>query len=124
LLLAPQRNWPGIAAQNVRWPAVYSWRLEPPSFISTGVRVRPARSSRIMRLPLFQYCTSIPAVRSPGANRRISLPKRCAVFGHSQIALTMNTYGHVFLSIQREAASKMDEILSRVAVKEGLEQVQ
>jgi hypothetical protein len=40
----------------------------------------------------------------------------------------LNTYGHVFLSIQREAASKMDEILSRVdvkvAVKEGLEQVQ
>ncbi len=50
------------------------------------------------------------------------------ILGHSQIALTMNTYGHVFLSIQREAASKMDEILSRVdvrvAVKDGLEQVQ
>src|SRR4051794_1059040 len=36
------------------------------------------------------------------------------ILGHSQIALTMNTYGHVFLSIQREAASKMDEIVSRV----------
>jgi hypothetical protein len=39
------------------------------------------------------------------------------ILGHSQIALTMNTYGHVFLSIQREAASKMDEILSRVDVR-------
>jgi integrase len=50
------------------------------------------------------------------------------ILGHSQIGLTMNTYGHVFLAVQREAATKMDEILTRVdvrvAVKEGLEHVQ
>jgi hypothetical protein len=49
--------------------SAYSWRLEPSSFISIGVRVRPVRCNRMMRLPLFQYCTSIPAVRRPGANR-------------------------------------------------------
>jgi integrase len=33
--------------------------------------------------------------------------------GHSQIALTMNTYSHVLPSLQREAAAKMDEVLAR-----------
>lgn len=32
--------------------------------------------------------------------------------GHSQISLTMNTYSHVMPSLQREAADKMDAILS------------
>ena len=33
--------------------------------------------------------------------------------GHSQISLTLNTYAHVMPALQREAAAKMDEILSR-----------
>ena len=33
--------------------------------------------------------------------------------GHSQISLTMNTYAHVMPALQREAAAKMDAILSR-----------
>ncbi|MCY4602514.1 MAG: site-specific integrase [Acidobacteria bacterium] len=33
--------------------------------------------------------------------------------GHSQISLTLNTYAHVVPALQREAAAKMDEILSR-----------
>lgn len=37
---------------------------------------------------------------------------------HSQIGVTMNTYGHVVAAIQREAASKMEGILSGVAVNE------
>jgi len=32
--------------------------------------------------------------------------------GHSQISLTLNTYAHVVPALQREAAAKMDEILS------------
>lgn len=32
--------------------------------------------------------------------------------GHSQISLTMNTYAHVMPALQREAAEKMDEVLS------------
>jgi hypothetical protein len=39
------------------------------------------------------------------------------ILGHSQIGLTMNTYGHVVAAVRREAASKMDAILSGVAVK-------
>jgi integrase len=33
--------------------------------------------------------------------------------GHSQISLTLNTYSHVLPALQREAAAKMDAILSR-----------
>jgi integrase len=33
--------------------------------------------------------------------------------GHSQIALTMNTYSHVLPPLQREAAARMDEVLAR-----------
>lgn len=35
------------------------------------------------------------------------------ILGHSQISLTMNTYSHVSPTLQREAASRMDELLSR-----------
>jgi hypothetical protein len=43
---------------------------------------------------------------------------------HSQIGLTMNTYGHVVAAVQREPASKMDAILGGVAVKEQKTAVQ
>jgi integrase len=33
------------------------------------------------------------------------------VLGHSQIGLTMNTYGHVIPEMRREAAQRMDELL-------------
>ncbi len=33
--------------------------------------------------------------------------------GHSQIGLTLNTYAHVVPALQRKAAAKMDEILTR-----------
>jgi integrase len=35
------------------------------------------------------------------------------ILGHSQIALTMNLYGHVFQDVKRESARKMDAILGR-----------
>jgi hypothetical protein len=31
--------------------------------------------------------------------------------GHSQIALTMNTYSHVMPSLQQDAADRMDSLL-------------
>ncbi len=33
------------------------------------------------------------------------------ILGHSQIALTMNTYSHVASALQREAVVKMDALL-------------
>ena len=35
------------------------------------------------------------------------------ILGHSQISLTMNTYSHVIPTLQKEAASRTDEVLSR-----------
>jgi integrase len=35
------------------------------------------------------------------------------VLGHSQIALTMNTYSHVIPELRREAANRMDELLDQ-----------
>jgi integrase len=37
--------------------------------------------------------------------------------GHSQIALTMDTYSHVIPQLQREAAGRIDEILAERAAK-------
>ena len=33
--------------------------------------------------------------------------------GHSQVSLTLNTYSHVLPMFQRDAAAKMDAILSK-----------
>jgi len=33
------------------------------------------------------------------------------ILGHSQIALTMNTYAHVIPELRRDAASKMEELI-------------
>jgi integrase len=35
--------------------------------------------------------------------------------GHSQISLTLNTYSHVIPALGREAAERMDEVLTRVS---------
>jgi integrase len=37
------------------------------------------------------------------------------MLGHAQVSFTMQTYAHVLPHVQREVATKMDEILSRVA---------
>jgi integrase len=34
------------------------------------------------------------------------------ILGHSQIALTMNTYSHVIPSLRREVATQMEAILT------------
>lgn len=36
--------------------------------------------------------------------------------GHTSISLTLDTYSHVIPSMQQEAADKMDELLTPVAV--------
>jgi len=43
-----------------------------------------------------------------GVNPRVVMD----TLGHSQISLTLNTYSHVLPAMQREAAAKMDEILT------------
>ena len=40
--------------------------------------------------------------------------------GHSQISLTLNTYAHVMPALQREAAAKMNAILTPAAATPAL----
>lgn len=35
------------------------------------------------------------------------------ILGHSQIAMTMNTYSHVTAQLQRDAADQMDALFAR-----------
>lgn len=37
------------------------------------------------------------------------------ILGHSQISLTANTYSHVSPEVQREAADRMDTLLTHLA---------
>jgi integrase len=41
------------------------------------------------------------------------------LLGHSQIAVTMNTYSHVIPALRKEAADKMEEILRPMAMVEA-----
>jgi integrase len=43
----------------------------------------------------------------------LGIPPRVAmqILGHSQISVTMNTYGHILEDSQREAAAKIDLVL-------------
>jgi integrase len=43
------------------------------------------------------------------------------ILGHSQIALTMNTYSHVAPEVSREAADRMARMLWRSAEDAGAE---
>ena len=54
---------------------------------------------------LRHSCASL--LLAQGVHARIVME----TLGHSQIALTMNTYSHVMPELQREAADKMGELL-------------
>ena len=44
-----------------------------------------------------------------GVNPRVVMETR----GHSQVSLTLNTYGHVLPALQQDAAARMNAILER-----------
>ena len=44
--------------------------------------------------------------------------------GHADITLTLNTYSHVSAAMQKEAAAKVDELLTPIDVSEQLKKVQ
>ncbi len=46
------------------------------------------------------------------------------ILGHSDITLTLNTYSHVTTGMQKEAAAKVDELLTPIDVSEQLRKVE
>jgi len=96
------------------------WQEHQLVFPSTvGTPMEPRNLSR-------QFKTVLKAAGLPDAIRFHDLRHSCATFlivhgvhprvvmqilGHSQISVTMNTYGHVLEDSQREAAAKIDLVL-------------
>ena len=65
-----------------------------------------------MRIPAICYAPLVPAVR---ISFGVQQPARAAghnLMGHSQINATMTTYSHVLPDLQREAAARLDELLT------------
>jgi integrase len=61
-----------------------------------------------MRLyDLRHTCASL--LLAQGVHMRVVME----ILGHSQIAMTMNTYSHVTAQLQRDAADQMDALFAR-----------
>lgn len=84
-----------------------------------GTPLEPRRVTREFRTLLTD--ADLPPVRlhdlrhscatlllAQGVNPRVVME----ILGHSQVSLTLNTYSHVLPQLQREAASKIDAVLS------------
>ena len=73
-----------------------------------------SRSCLAERACLPSGCTTC-AIRRPGLLVAKGVPPRVVmeILGHSQIALTMNTYSHVAPEVSREAADRMAETLGQ-----------
>jgi integrase len=96
------------------------WREHNLVFPSTvGTPMEPRNLSR-------QFKTALKAAGLPETTRFHDLRHSCATFlivqgvhprvvmqilGHSQISVTMNTYGHVLEDSQRQAVAKIDVLL-------------
>ena len=52
-------------------------------------------------------------------SRRVSPRVVMDILGHSQIAVTMNIYGHVIPAMQQEAAGHMDAALGELGTPQG-----
>lgn len=51
--------------------------------------------------------TTATLLLAPGVSQRVVME----TLGHSQISLTMNTYGHVLAAMQEDGAARMDAAL-------------
>jgi integrase len=68
--------------------------------------LKEAGIRRIRFQDLRHSCATLLLVQ--GVHPRVVME----ILGHSDIAITMNTYSHVVPELQREAANKMDSLLT------------
>jgi integrase len=72
---------------------------------SFDVLLRRAQLRHVRFHDLRHTCASL--LLAQGVSPRVVME----TLGHSAISVTMNTYSHVLPSLQREAASRMDDLL-------------
>jgi integrase len=80
--------------------------LEPRNLNTTFARLLTRTEVRRVRLHDLRH-TCATLLLSRGVSPRMVMD----ILGHSQIAVTMNTYGHVIPAMQHEAAGHMDAAL-------------
>lgn len=80
--------------------------LEPRNLNTTFARLLGRAQVRPIRLHDLRH-TCATLLLSRGVSPRMVMD----ILGHSQIAVTMNTYGHVIPAMQQEAAGQMDQAL-------------
>jgi integrase len=82
--------------------------VEPRNLTTAFVRLLARSGVRPIRLHDLRH-TCATLLLSRGVSARMVMD----VLGHSQIAVTMNVYGHVIPAMQHEAAGHMDAALSQ-----------
>lgn len=82
--------------------------IEPRNLYRSFTRVAANAGLRVIRLHDARHgCATL--LTAAGVPPRVVME----ILGHSQIAITMNTYAHVVQDTQREAVSHMDRLLRR-----------
>ena len=82
--------------------------IEPRNLYRSFTRVAKNAGLRVIRLHDARHgCATL--LTAAGVAPRVVME----ILGHSQIAITMNTYAHVVQDTQREAVSHMDRLLRR-----------
>ncbi|KOG48380.1 tyrosine-type recombinase/integrase [Streptomyces decoyicus] len=120
ICLAPLR-WQRMRQASMRERAGESWAetgyvfttrtgrpIEPRNLYRSFTRVAKNADLRVIRLHDARHgCATL--LTAAGVAPRVVME----ILGHSQIAITMNTYTHVVQDTQREAVSHMDRLLKR-----------
>ncbi|MFH8632589.1 tyrosine-type recombinase/integrase [Streptomyces lydicus] len=120
ICLAPLR-WQRLRQASMRERAGEDWAetgyvfttrtgrpIEPRNLYRSFTRVAKNADLRVIRLHDARHgCATL--LTAAGVAPRVVME----ILGHSQIAITMNTYTHVVQDTQREALSHMDRLLKR-----------
>ncbi|MFJ3949047.1 tyrosine-type recombinase/integrase [Streptomyces libani] len=120
MCLAPLR-WQRMRQASMRENAGDAWAetgyvfttrtgrpIEPRNLYRSFTRVAKNADLRVIRLHDARHgCATL--LTAAGVAPRVVME----ILGHSQIAITMNTYTHVVQDTQREAVSHMDRLLKR-----------
>ena len=107
-----EREWSGSDWQDTGYVFTTSrgTPMDPRNIIRRFVAVLAAADLPKMRFHDLRHSAATLLLAQGVSPRYIS-----DMLGHAQVSFTMQTYAHVLPHVQREVATKMDEILNRVA---------